>query len=59
MRMENEELPDGQLVKGAQFGDMESGLARYDEETGEATVLASSRRRLGQNQFDDRDYYDI
>jgi len=44
---------------GRGMDDLESGIARYDEETGEATVLASSRRKPGQNQFDDRDLYDV
>ena len=37
----------------------EGGIARYDDQTGDATVLADSRRRPAQNQFDDRDGYDV
>jgi nucleoredoxin len=38
---------------------MESGIGRYDEQTGATTLLASSRRSPPQNQFDGRDYYDV
>ncbi len=38
---------------------MESGIARYDEASGEAVILASSRRRPAQNQFDDREIYSV
>ena len=37
----------------------EGGIALYDDQTGNTTVLASSRRRPAQNQFDDRDGYDV
>ena len=37
----------------------ESGLARYDWESGQTILLASSRRRPAQNQFDDRAPYNV
>jgi hypothetical protein len=37
----------------------ESGLARYDWDSGQTIVLASSRRRPAQNQFDDRAPYEV
>jgi hypothetical protein len=44
----------GQLYLGLKRPDGESALARYNAETGGITVLASSRRRPAENQFDDR-----
>jgi len=37
----------------------EGGIVRYDDQTGDTTVLASSRRKPAQNQFDDRDGYSV
>ncbi len=36
-----------------------SGLARYDWDSGQTILLASSRRRPAQNQFDDRAPYNV
>lgn len=35
----------------------ESGLCRYDLQSKQSVILASSRRRPAQNQFDDEDHY--
>jgi len=37
----------------------EGGIVRYDDQTGDTTVLASSRRKPAQNQFDDRDGFNV
>ncbi|MCE0497333.1 MAG: hypothetical protein LV481_05230 [Methylacidiphilales bacterium] len=52
----------GQLyltLLGRGIQDLESGIARYDEQTGATTLLASSRRSPPQNQFDNRPYYTV
>jgi hypothetical protein len=46
-------------LKGLDMASREGGIARYDGQTGEITLLASSRRRPAQNQFDDRAYYRV
>jgi hypothetical protein len=44
---------------GPGFGDREVGLAKYDWDDDKLTILAGSRRRPGQNQFDDTAPYRI
>jgi nucleoredoxin len=46
-------------LTGRDIRDQESGIARYDDQTGATTLLASSRRNPPQNQFDGRTYYTI
>jgi hypothetical protein len=54
---------DGTLYLGSAFGmslsDEDCGLDRYDWDKGQETVLASSRRRPAQNQFDDAAAYRV
>jgi len=44
---------------GFGVSEIESGIALFNDKTSETTILASSRRRPAQNQFDDRSYYSI
>jgi nucleoredoxin len=46
-------------LTGPDIQHQESGIARYDEQTGETTLLASSRRNPPQNQFDGRNWYNV
>jgi len=46
-------------LTGRSIQDRESGIARYDEQSGTTALLASSRRSPPLNQFDGRAPYDI